>query len=134
MIAEKGIKNEYKIKAFFYERVPRGHRIKHWQCRAYQDYNRHENIMVIFPLHYLVIFIYWLNYLWFTYRGKETWIDKKIKDEKILESRNRELSSRFKENKRLKGLCNDAFEMGLRANSVSLASWRKVLSMRINHE
>ena len=51
---------------------------KWWMAVAYYDWMRDEEVNVIFPFHYFVVFSWWLNMKWCKYKGKPSWIDKQI--------------------------------------------------------
>jgi len=64
---------------FVYESVPTYCYTKWWHGRAFYDVRRNRNVMVIYPLHWIVNFSWWLNWKWNAHRGKETWIDRMVK-------------------------------------------------------
>lgn len=49
-------------------------------CRAYYDAPRNEVVFAVFPLHYVLIFAWFLNVKWGHYRHSPTWIDRAIKE------------------------------------------------------
>ena len=67
-----------RLVRFFYERVPECCVTQWHHGRAYADFARREAVMVIYPLHYVVNFIWWLNWKWCDHRMKPSWIDKKL--------------------------------------------------------
>ena len=66
-----------RLVRFFYERVPECCVTQWHHGRAYTDFTRREVVMVIYPLHYVVNFIWWLNWKWCDHRMKPSWIDRK---------------------------------------------------------
>ena len=62
----------------FYERLGRHIRRRWWMAVAYYDWMRDEEVNVIFPFHYAVMFAWWLNMKWCKYKGEPSWIDKQI--------------------------------------------------------
>ena len=64
--------------SIFYQRVSRNCIRPKWMAKAYHDWVRDEEINVIFPFHYVVMFVWHLNYLWCKYKGKVSWIDKQV--------------------------------------------------------
>ena len=64
----------------FFERVDDWFMDRPWMAMAYYDYPRGQRVMVMFPFHYVVRFVWWLNYLWNRFRHKESWIDKLAKE------------------------------------------------------
>lgn len=62
----------------FYERVSRCYKRRWWMANAYYDWYSDQEVNVIFPLHYLVMFGWWLNMKWCAYKGKPSWIDKQV--------------------------------------------------------
>ena len=63
---------------FFFECVPTCCYTKWWHGHAFYDARRNRNVMVIYPLHWVVNFAWWLNWKWFSHRHKETWIDRMV--------------------------------------------------------
>jgi len=49
-----------------------------FMCLAYRDWYRDNSVFVLFPFHYIVMFMFYLNGKWSRYRGKPSWIDKKV--------------------------------------------------------
>jgi len=49
-----------------------------WMACAYRDWARNQYVWVVWPLHYLVQFIWWLNFKWNGYRSKRSWIDRQV--------------------------------------------------------
>jgi hypothetical protein len=52
---------------------------KWYHAKAYYDACTNRELMVIFPFHYLVMFIRFLSSKWSTYQNKPSWLDKQIK-------------------------------------------------------
>lgn len=67
-----------RVRETGFRRVEEGFRTPGWMALAYFDHSRCEAVMVIWPLHYLVQFGYWVNYRWSMYRHKPSWIDREI--------------------------------------------------------
>jgi hypothetical protein len=62
----------------FYERVRHGLYRRWWMASAYYDWHLDNEVNVIFPLHYLVMFAWWSNQKWCKYKNKPSWIDKQV--------------------------------------------------------
>ena len=67
-----------KLISIFYQRVSEGYIRPKWMAKAYHDWIRSQEIFVLFPFHYLVMFAWWLNFKWCFYRSKPSWIDKQV--------------------------------------------------------
>ncbi len=63
----------------FYKRVHYACITPSYMAKAYYDVRRKEKVMVLFPFHYAVMFVWWLNLKWSCYRHKPSWIDKMVK-------------------------------------------------------
>lgn len=68
------------IIAVFFERVSPGGCFRWWHGRAYYDAYRDHVVAVIYPLHLLVNFAWWLNFKWAEHRGSASWIDRKLSE------------------------------------------------------
>lgn len=49
----------------------------YWMKSAYFDYRINSAMYVIFPLNYIVQFVWFLNLAWCKFKSKPSWIDKK---------------------------------------------------------
>ena len=68
-----------KLKRFFFERVSPYCVTRWWHGLAYYDARCHSLVMVIYPLHWVVNLVWFMNYVWCRHRHKESWIDKKLR-------------------------------------------------------
>jgi len=67
-----------RIGLIFYERNPEGCMSRWWHALAYRDYMRMQSVMVIWPFHYVVQLLCWLNLQWDVYRHRKSWIDRHV--------------------------------------------------------
>jgi len=68
-----------RIKAIFLTRLCIELKPRWYHARAYYDASRNENVLVLWPLHYLVALAWYLNYQWCRLRFQPSWIDKALK-------------------------------------------------------
>lgn len=68
-----------RIKALFLARLPVGAKPRWYHVQAYRDLSSLENVMAIWPLHYIVVLFWYLNCQWSRYRFQPSWIDKALK-------------------------------------------------------
>ena len=68
--------NRRSFIAFFCERCPDWCIPKWWHAHAYFDYWHCSRVMVIWPFHWAVQFVWWLNWKWSEHRQKPSWIDR----------------------------------------------------------
>lgn len=61
-----------------YQRLNKGCIRPGWMAVAYFDWMRCQEVCVLFPFHYLVMFGWWLNFKWCKYRSKPSWIDRQV--------------------------------------------------------
>jgi len=76
MKAPRPIKN---IFGCFYKRVAPGEMAPRWMATAYNDWQCDRRVMALWPLHYLIMFAWWLDYQWCKHRMRPSWIDLQIK-------------------------------------------------------
>ena len=77
-----GQRVESRFKRFFYERVSQACRPQWHHGRAYYDPRYDINVAVIYPFHWVVQFAWWLNLKWSYHRGKPSWIDLYLREQK----------------------------------------------------
>jgi hypothetical protein len=68
-----------RLKAFFYEAVPREIKTRWYHARAYYRAETNHVIMVLWPFHHLVAFAWWLNWKLASYLHRPSWIDRALK-------------------------------------------------------
>jgi hypothetical protein len=65
------------MKNLIYQRVQWFIVPPYWMKSAYFDYKINSAMYVIFPLNYIVQFVWFLNLAWSKFKSKPSWIDKK---------------------------------------------------------
>jgi hypothetical protein len=62
----------------FIERISRAIKSRKYQAMAYFDWEKDQCVMVLWPFHYLVMLVWWMNLRWCKYKHKPSWIDKQV--------------------------------------------------------
>ena len=65
------------MKNLIYRRVQSYIVPPYWMKSAYFDYRINSAMYVVFPLNYIVQFVWFLNLAWCKFKSKPSWIDKK---------------------------------------------------------
>ena len=69
-----------RIIGLFYERCPNYCLTRRWMASAYFDYCTNQSLMVLWPFHYVVMFVHWIGYRWDRHRHKRSWIDRMVNE------------------------------------------------------
>lgn len=65
-----------RFKSLVHDRVPEGVMTKRWHAVAYRDHRTMQTVTVIWPFHWVVLFVWWLGFKWDKHRHRRSWIDK----------------------------------------------------------
>jgi hypothetical protein len=52
-----------------------------WMAASYRDCSRRQILFAIYGLHWLINFIWWLNFKWCRHVNKPSWIDRQLQKE-----------------------------------------------------
>ncbi len=67
-----------RLISIFYERCPMVCKTRPYQAVAYRDYERLETVMVLWPFHWIFLFVHWIAFRWCKHRMGKSWIDRMV--------------------------------------------------------